>query len=161
MHECLSGIFFLCPCYIPTMDGLPTPNMTSAPSTPSVVMITSAPTTTAPAATTAPTITKVNVPARTNVVMDFGSFLQQQNLVGLALSFLVAFSTMDATKGFTRSIIMPLIEAIKTLKAPSFAFGYLIEGLFNFVITMLVVFFMLKLTRVAMPPAQIVQVMTR
>jgi large-conductance mechanosensitive channel len=93
--------------------------------------------------------------------MDFGSFLQQQNLVGLSLSFLVAFSTMDTTKGFTRSIIMPLIEAIKTLKAPQFAFGYLIEGLFNFVITMLVVFFMLKLTSVNMPPAQIVQVMTR
>ena len=145
------------------MDVLPTPNMTmtSAPNTPSVVMITSAPTTTAPAATSAPTITKVNVPARTNVVMDFGNFIQSQNIIGLALSFLVAFSTMDATKGLTRSIVMPLVESLKNFKAPVFQLGFLVEAMFNFIVTMLVVFFVLKISKVAMPPAQIVQVMTR
>ena len=143
---------------------MPTPMMTDVPN---VIVTTSAPTTMAPTLTTTPgptaaaSITKVTIPKASNIVMDFGNFLQSQNLVGLSLGFLVAFSTMDTTKGLTRSIIMPLIEALKTFKAPQFHFGFLIEALFNFVITMLVVFLMLKVTKVAMPPAQIVQVMTR
>lgn len=147
------------------MSVLPTPMMTVVPS---VVVTTSEPTTMSPTLTTttpgptvAASVTKVTIPKQSNVVMDFGNFLQSQNLVGLSLGFLVAFSTMDTTKGLTRSVIMPLIEAIKSFKAPQFHFGYLIEALFNFVITMLVVFLMLKVTKVAMPPAQIVQVMTR
>ena len=146
------------------MSVLPTPMMTVVPS---VVVTTSEPTTMAPTLTTTPgptvaaSVTKVTIPKQSNVVMDFGNFLQSQNLVGLSLGFLVAFSTMDTTKGLTRSIVMPLIEAIKTFKAPQFQFGYLIEALFNFVITMLVVFLMLKVSKVSMPPAQIVQVMTR
>jgi large-conductance mechanosensitive channel len=142
---------------------LPTPMMT----VPNVIVTTSEPTTMPPTLTTTPgptaatAVTKVTIPKASNVVMDFGNFLQSQNLVGLSLGFLVAFSTMDTTKGLTRSIAMPLIEALKTFKAPQFHFGFLIEALFNFVITMLVVFLMLKVTKVAMPPAQIVQVMTR
>jgi hypothetical protein len=129
-----------------------------------VIVTTSGPMTTVPTATPSPvpvSVTKVTIPKSTNVVMDFGNFIQSQNIIGLALSFLVAFSVMDGTKALTRSTIMPLVEALKTFKAPVFQLGFLVEAAFNFVVTMLVVFFVLKVSKVAMPPAQIVQVMTR
>jgi len=89
---------------------------------------------------------------------DFGTFLKDSNIFNIGLGFLIAQATMDTSKTFVGSVIMPLIHAIHTLKLPKFHVGSFVAALITLFITLLVAFLLIKAFRLQAKPIQPVMV---
>ena len=94
----------------------------------------------------------------TTWIQDFGVFLKDSNIISMGLGFLIAQSTMDMSKGMVRTTIMPIIDAIRTLKTPKFEVSSLVASIITFVITLFVTFVIIKLFRLQAKPIQPVMV---
>lgn len=92
------------------------------------------------------------------VAVEFGSFLQAQNIAGLAVGFLIASSTLDTAKNGVSSLIMPLVDSIKTLKAPKFELSNLLASLITWLVVMFVSFVIIRVAKVKTTTVPIVQV---
>ena len=92
--------------------------------------------------------------SRNHWFQDFGTFLKDSNIVNLALGFLIAQSTMDMSKTFVSSVIMPLIHAARTMKAPKFPMSAFIAAIITFIITLFVAFVFIKVFRLQAKPIQ-------
>lgn len=92
------------------------------------------------------------------IFMDFGSFLQQQNVLGIAIGFLIAMSSMDTAKTFVRDAIMPIVHSMRTMQPPVFVFEDMIEATITFIITMFVAFIVVRITKTDIKPVPVVQV---
>lgn len=84
----------------------------------------------------------------TQFLLDFPQFIKEFNVVGLGVGALVASNTMEIGKAFTDSIIMPLVNAIITQTVPEISYYSLVQTLVTFIVTMFVVFLMIKLFRI-------------
>lgn len=91
-------------------------------------------------------------------VMDFNTFLKETNIVTVGISFLIAQSTLDMSKSFIGSLVMPIIQAIRTLKAPSFPVSSFIASILTFLVTIFVAFFIIKMFNLQTKPIPLVQV---
>jgi large-conductance mechanosensitive channel len=91
---------------------------------------------------------------RAEWLQDFQVFLRDSNIVSMGLGFLVAQSTLDMSKSFVGSVIMPLITAIRTLKTPKFPVSNFVASIITFFITLLVTFIIIKLFRLQAKPIQ-------
>jgi large-conductance mechanosensitive channel len=89
---------------------------------------------------------------------DFSTFLKDSNIFNIGLGFLIAQATMDTSKTFVSSIVMPLIQALRTLKAPKFHMGNFVAALITLLITLLVAFLLIKAFRLQAKPIQPVMV---
>jgi hypothetical protein len=107
---------------------------------------------------TLPAVSKVQVPKRSSIIVDFGNFLNQSNLLGLAVGFLIAGTVLDTSKAATAGAIMPLVESIKSLKPPQFKLGFVVEALFNFVIIMAICFGLVRFAKITAQPIPLMQV---
>lgn len=92
------------------------------------------------------------------VAVEFGTFLQAQNIAGLAIGVLIATSTLDTSKAVVRTSIMPLVQSLQTLKSPQFEFSPLVESLITFLITMFLSFIIIRVTQVKPQAVSLVQV---
>lgn len=92
------------------------------------------------------------------IAVEFGSFLQAQNIAGLSIGFLIASSTLDTAKNVVSTSIMPLVQSMQTLKPPKFDFSPLVQSLMTFLITMFLCFVILKVGRVKPQAVSLVQV---
>jgi large-conductance mechanosensitive channel len=79
------------------------------------------------------------------VVTEFKDFIVDANVVGLGIGALVANNTMDIGKAITDSIVMPLVNGAVTQTVPDVSFYSLLQSLITFMVTMLVVFVLLKI----------------
>lgn len=93
------------------------------------------------------------------LAVEFGSFLQSQNIAGLAVGFLIASSTLDTAKSLVSGGIMPFVESLRTLKTPKFDLTPLLESMITFFVTMFVAFVVIKIGKIEAKPVQVVQVM--
>lgn len=91
-------------------------------------------------------------------VMDFHTFLSETNIATVGISFLIAQSTLDMSKSFVGSVIMPLIESIRTLKTPSFPIQTFLASILTFFITLLVAFVIVKAFKLQTKAVPLVQV---
>jgi len=96
----------------------------------------------------------MSIIAKNQWVQDFGTFLKDSNIVNMALGFLIAQSTMDMSKSFVSSVIMPFIEAARGLKTPKFPMAELGSAAVTFVVTLLVAFIFIKLFNLQAKPIQ-------
>lgn len=90
-----------------------------------------------------------------NYLEDFSQFLQQYNIVGMGIGTLVAVSAYNMGREFTEAVVMPVVNAITTQ-------GYdlagdmrmkgegLVKAIINFLVTMFIIFFMIKLFNIKM-----------
>lgn len=103
------------------------------------------------------------VPASINsrIVVDFAGFLKDQNILGLAVSFLIAQSVMDITRSMSASGIMPIVKSIRSLKPPQFDVNNLLESGITFVIIMFVAFMIIRYARIKTQAVPIVQILGR
>lgn len=90
--------------------------------------------------------------------VEFGSFLQSQNIAGLAVGFLIASTTLDTAKSLVSGGIMPLVLSLRTMKTPKFEFTPLLESVITFMVTLFVVFVIIKIGKVDTKAVPIVQV---
>jgi large-conductance mechanosensitive channel len=74
------------------------------------------------------------------IVMSFRDFIQDQQIAGTALGFLIASSTLDVARVFVREGVMPFVYAIRSTSIPKFDIDSIIQTLITFFVTMLVVF---------------------
>ena len=95
---------------------------------------------------------------KNQVFMDFNTWLRDTNVLGLGIGFLIGQTTLDTSKSVVSSLIMPLIQGLRALKSPQFKLGGLVESLITFVITMLVIFFLVKIFKLQTKQPQFVQV---
>ena len=89
---------------------------------------------------------------------DFSTFLKDSNIFSIGLGFLIAQSTMDTSKTFVASVIMPLIQALRTMKAPKFHVGSFVAAVITLFVTLLVAFVLIKAFRLQAKPIQPVMV---
>jgi large-conductance mechanosensitive channel len=103
------------------------------------------------------------VPASVNsrIIVDFAGFLKDQNILGLAVSFLIAQSVMDMTRSISGSGIMPIVRSIRTLRPPQFDGNNLLETAITFTIVMFIAFIIIRYARVKTQAVPIVQVLGR
>jgi large-conductance mechanosensitive channel len=92
------------------------------------------------------------------IAVEFGTFLNAANIAGLAIGVLIATSTLDTSKSLIHTTIMPLVQSIQTLKAPTFNLSPLIESLLTFIITMFIAFIIFRIGKVKPAPISLVQV---
>lgn len=92
--------------------------------------------------------------SRNHWFQDFSTFLKDSNIINVAIGFLIAQSTMDASKNFVSSIIMPLIQSLRTLKSPKFFMSSFVASIITLVFTLLVAFVIIKLFRLQAKPIQ-------
>lgn len=93
-----------------------------------------------------------------DVVGEFGSFLQSQNIAGLTIGFLIGTSTLDMSKSLVAAVVMPVVAALRGMRAPPIDLLSLYEPVLTFVLTLFVCFVILKLGNIAPKPIQLVQV---
>lgn len=86
------------------------------------------------------------------VFQDFSTFVKDSQIVNVAIGFLIAQATMDSSKSFVSSIIMPLIQGLRTLKAPVFPIANFVGSLITFFITLFVAFVFIKVLRLQAKP---------
>lgn len=85
---------------------------------------------------------------------DFSTFLKDSQIFNLAIGFLIAQATMDTSKSFVGSIIMPVIDGIRKLKAPQLAITNLVGSFITFFVTLLIAFIFIKVFRLQAKPIQ-------
>jgi large-conductance mechanosensitive channel len=90
--------------------------------------------------------------------MDFQDFIKDQQIASVGISFLIAQATLDTSKSFVGSLVMPLITAIKTMKAPQFPVANFLASIITFFITMFIAFVVVKLLRLQVKQVPLVQV---
>lgn len=100
-----------------------------------------------PTATDTPTPVPAGGPINAKVMVDFGAFLKETNIAGLAVSFLIAQAVMDTTRAIAGGGIMPLVKSVRTLKAPEFNFNQLVESGIVFTITMFIAFLVIRVAK--------------
>lgn len=91
-------------------------------------------------------------------IMDFYSFIQETNIATVGISFLIAQSTLDMSKSFVGSLVMPIIQAIRTLKPPTFPISNFLATILTFFITLFISFVIVKLLRLQVKQVPLVQV---
>lgn len=77
--------------------------------------------------------------------LDFTQFLKEYNVVGLGIGALVANNTMDIGKAIVDSLVMPIVTGIVTRTVPTFTYYGLIQSLITFIVTMFVIFFLMRI----------------
>lgn len=91
--------------------------------------------------------------------LDFTQFLKEYNVVGLGIGALVANNTMDIGKAIVDSLVMPIVTAIITRSPPTFTYYGLIQSLVTFIVTMFVIFFLMRIFNIkATKPVSYVRV---
>lgn len=90
--------------------------------------------------------------------MDFNTFVKDSNIFSLGISFLIAQATLDMSKSFVGSLVMPLIQAIRTFKSPTFPVSNFLASILTFLITLLVAFVIIKTFKLQTKPVPLVQV---
>lgn len=85
-----------------------------------------------------------------NILLDFPQFLKEFNIVGLGIGTLVANNTLEIGKAFTDSVLMPIVNGILTQTVPDISYYALVQTLLTFVVTMFVIFAMLRLFNIRM-----------
>jgi large-conductance mechanosensitive channel len=81
------------------------------------------------------------------LVLSFKDFVQDQNVPGTAIGFLLAQSTLDLSRVFVRDGIMPFVTAIRTTSVPKFDLDNIFGALITFIVTMLVIFTSVRVFR--------------
>ena len=84
------------------------------------------------------------------LLTGFVAFIKEFNIVGLGLGALVAQNTMDIGKSLTDSFILPIVHGILSRSVPRMTIKGLLAPIVTFLVTMAVVYFLLKLTGVSM-----------
>lgn len=105
---------------------------------------------------------KVPVPTIPNpkdFILGFNDFLKEYNVIGLGIGALVASLTLDMGKSFTDAVIMPAVYGITTGSVPEVSFYGLLQSTITFLVSMLVVFLLIKMFKLRLTrPIQLVQV---
>jgi len=78
------------------------------------------------------------------IVLSFRDFLQDQSVAGTGIGFLLASSTLDLARVFVREGIMPFVHALRSTSVPRFDIDSIIQSLITFIITMLVIFVVVR-----------------
>jgi large-conductance mechanosensitive channel len=97
-------------------------------------------------------------------ISSFGEYLNELNILGLALGFLTGQHAIDIGKALGDDVITPLIIAATgslngKVSVPSIAFGKVFRQLILFVITMLVIYLVVSVMGIKVTkPVQFVRV---
>lgn len=81
---------------------------------------------------------------------DFGSWLKEMNVIGLGVGALVANNTMSIGASITEALVMPIVQAILQRTAPQFKVKQILSPILTFIVTMAVVFLLMRVFKVAM-----------
>ena len=87
-------------------------------------------------------------------IQDFNTFINDSNVGNLGISFLVAQATLDMTKSGVGSLVMPIIEGIRSLKMPKFPLQNFVASIITFFVTLFVAFVLIKTLRLQIKPVQ-------
>lgn len=92
------------------------------------------------------------------VFVDFGSFLQSSNILGLATGFLIAQSTLEVSRTAVSAISGPIVASMRGLRIPEFDWQSLGEAAVTFLLTMFLAFIVIRFGKINTTPIPIVQV---
>lgn len=84
------------------------------------------------------------------ILTDFGQWLKEMNIVGLGVGALVANNTMSIGASLTEAVVMPVVQAILHRTVPQFKIKQVLSPILTFVVTMAVVFLMMRVFKVSL-----------
>ncbi|WIA10857.1 hypothetical protein OEZ85_011023 [Tetradesmus obliquus] len=84
------------------------------------------------------------------LIFDFGTWLKEMNVIGLGVGALVATNTMSIGSSITDALVMPIVQAILQRAVPQFKIKAIISPILTFVVTMAVVFLLMRVFKVSM-----------
>lgn len=78
------------------------------------------------------------------LVMSFKDYVQDQNIPGVAIGFLLAQTTLDMARTGVSEMILPLVTALRTTSTPSFDVDLILQSIITFIVTMMIIFTVVK-----------------
>ena len=85
---------------------------------------------------------------------DFGEFLKEYNVIGMAVAFIMGLAAKDVVNSLVNNMIMPVIDVVQpsggwrnitwTLGSATFMVGDFLGSLVDFIIIALVIFLMVR-----------------
>lgn len=78
------------------------------------------------------------------LVLSFRDFVQDSNIAGTGIGFLLAQTTLDMARVFVRDGVLPFVTAIRTTSAPRFDLDNIFSAIITFLVTMLIIFTTIK-----------------
>jgi large-conductance mechanosensitive channel len=78
------------------------------------------------------------------LVMGFKDFIQDQNVAGTAIGFLIASSVLDMSRVMVSETILPFVTALRTTSVPQFDVDLILQSVITFIVTMMIVFTTVK-----------------
>lgn len=91
------------------------------------------------------------------VFMDFNSFLKDAKILDTAISFVLAGATLDTSRSLVNNAIMPLVFALREMKAPVIGYEALANSAILWVITLWIAFVVIRVFSLTARPVQMVQ----
>jgi large-conductance mechanosensitive channel len=92
------------------------------------------------------------------IFVEFSGFLREYNLVALGLAFLIGQSSLELSRSFIKTTVLPLVGSALNLKLPSIDASELLTAFLTFIVTMFIAFILVRALRVDVKPLPIVQV---
>jgi len=78
------------------------------------------------------------------LVLSFRDFIQDSNIAGTGIGFLLAQTTLDMARVFVRDGVLPFVTAIRTTSTPRFDLDNIFSAIITFLVTMLIIFTTIK-----------------
>ena len=85
-----------------------------------------------------------NLVTKNKTFVEFKDFLLESNVIGTSLGFMVASSVLDLSRTGVREVLLPLVHGIRHTSAPSIDVDEIAESFVSFLISMFLVFFIIK-----------------
>jgi large-conductance mechanosensitive channel len=76
--------------------------------------------------------------------LDMKSFLEQSQVIGVALGFMTASATLDLSRSVVSELLYPWVIAIRTASLPRFDLDDVAQSLITWILSMFVVFILIK-----------------
>jgi large-conductance mechanosensitive channel len=94
-----------------------------------------------------------------NVSMEFWNYIEQKNIIGLAISFIIGIYVRDFGRAFSKGIVIPIlqkvkggaVEDVKKLTVKLFGIEFKLGGLVIVTINLLIIVFILFMLQTYIP----------
>lgn len=84
--------------------------------------------------------------------MDFTTFAKDSNLLVVIIGLVVGQATLDMSKNFVSSLVMPILHALRTFKKPIFPVSNFVASVLTLGLAILVSFILVKAFRLQKKP---------
>lgn len=86
----------------------------------------------------------MNFLTENKTLLDMKSFLEQSQVIGVALGFMTASATLDLSRSVVSQLLYPWVVALRTASLPRFDLDDVAQSFITWILSLFVVFLLIK-----------------